>query len=161
MSIDKNGMSELLSNYLSYKQAIYNYEHYKPFPSAGTANYSGLPSGSGAPERFFAEVGKRADMGLTSALDQYDHDMYSAIVHLIEFTVSQVLNDDERFVITHKYLQRNGMNLSQIADFKDKGESTIRRWHKQALKKLVISFGCLHKVPQIENFEKSLTVSGF
>jgi hypothetical protein len=154
VSIDKNKVTELLGNYRSYLQAIYNYEHYKPLPSASIANYSAMPSGSGATELFFDRTGKAADMGFTSALDNYDHEMYVAIVTIIQFTVSQVLNDDERYVITHKWLERNTLDLCKIAIIKDKDESTIRRWHRKALKKLSIAFSGIPVVPHIEKFDK-------
>jgi hypothetical protein len=154
MSIDKNKVTELLSNYRSYKAAIINFESYKPTPSAGIANYSGMPGGSGATELFFDRTGRAADMGFTSALDHFDHDMYVAVVAIIDFTVSQVLTDDERYVITHKWLDRNPMDLYKIAMIKDKDESTIRRWHRKALSKLAISFSGIPNAPHIEMFEK-------
>lgn len=152
MSIDKNKVTELLSNYRSYKAAIVNFERYKPSPSAGVANYSGMPGGSGATELFFDRVGKMADMGFVGALDCYDHDMYTAIVETIEFTVQQVLTDDEHYVIHHKWMDRNPMELCKIAHNKERDERTIRRWHKNALGKLAISFSCIPVVPHIENF---------
>lgn len=153
MSIDKNKVTELLSNYLSYKAAIINFERYKPSPSAGVANYSGMPGGSGAPELFFTRVGKMADMGLTSALDHFDNETYVAIVAVIEFSVSQVLSDDEFYVINHKWLSKNRMDLCKIAVLKDRDERTIGRWHKSALGKLAIAFSGIPVVPQIETFD--------
>jgi DNA-directed RNA polymerase sigma subunit (sigma70/sigma32) len=109
-----------------------------------------MPGGSGAPELFFAPVGRMADMGLTSAMDQYDHEMYVATVFVIESTVENVLDDNEQYVIRHKWLERNTMDLHKIAMLKDRDESTIRRWHRNALRKLSIAFMGLHKVPEIE-----------
>ncbi|MEC0231172.1 hypothetical protein [Paenibacillus alba] len=153
MSIDKNKVTELLSNYRSYKAAVINFERYKPSPSAGVANYSGMPNGSGATEFFFDRTGKAADMGLTSALDHYDHQMYKAIVSIIEFSVEQVLTDDEYYVIHHKWMDRNPMDLCKIAIVKDRDETTIGRWHRKALGKLAISFSSIPVVPKIENFD--------
>jgi hypothetical protein len=154
MSIDKNKVTQLLSNYLGYKAAIINYQTYRTSPSAGIANYSAMPSGSGASEFFFESNGRMADMGLTTALDQYDHDMYTAIVTIIDFSVQQVLTDDEQYVITHKWMDRNPMELCKIALIKDRDESTIGRWHKKALSKLAVAFSGITIVPHIENFDK-------
>lgn len=154
MSIEKTKVTQLLSNYLSYKAAIANYERYKPMPSAGIANYSGMPSGSGAPEAFFDRVGKMGDMGFTTALDVFDYGIYSAVVDVIEFTVAQVLTDDEKYVIQRKWMDRNPMNLCKIAIIKNRDESTIKRWHKNALGKLSRSFSSIQVIPHIETIEK-------
>jgi hypothetical protein len=154
VSIDKNKVTELLGNYRSYLQAVYNYEHYKPLPSASIANYNPMPSGSGATELFFDRTGKAADMGFTSMLDHYDHQMYVAIVSIIAFTVEQVLTDDEQYVIKKKWLDRNPMELYKIAIVKECNESTVGRWHKKALSKLAVAFSPITAVPHIENFDK-------
>lgn len=154
--MNRDKITELLRNYRAYKQAIYNYEQHKPRPSAGVANYSGMPGGDGAPELFFAPVGRMADYGLTSALDHFDHAMYTATVHVIERTVNEVLDDNERYVITQKWLERNTMELHKIAIIKEKDESTIRRWHKNALRKLSISFSGMYRVPEIEEIPQKV-----
>jgi hypothetical protein len=154
VSLDKNKVTELLGNYRSYLQAVYNYEHYKPLPSASIANYNPMPSGSGATELFFDRTGKAADMGFTSMLDHYDHQMYVAIVSIIAFTVEQVLTDDEQYVIKKKWLDRNPMELYKIAIVKECNESTVGRWHKKALSKLAVAFSPITVVPHIENFDK-------
>lgn len=154
MNHDK--VTELLKNYRAYKQAIYNYEHHTPQPSAGVANYSAMPSGSGAPELFFERVGKMADMGLVSALDRYDNDTYKAVVHIVDVSVAQVLDDNERYVIENKWLMRNRMELYRIAIVKDVDERTISRWHRSALRKLNIAFSPLRRVPEIEEMKEYL-----
>lgn len=147
--MDKGKITNLLKNYRSYRQAVLNYENYVARPAAGVANYDGMPSGSGAPEQFFRNQGKMADMGLTSAMDHYDYEMYKAIVCAVDFSVAQVLSDDEAHVIKSKWLDRNTMELYKIAIAKDRDESTIRRWHREALMKLTIALMFV-KVPHIE-----------
>lgn len=151
--MDKGKVQELLKNYLSYKQAVLNYENYVAQPAAGVANYDAMPGGSGAPELFFRNQGRMADMGFTSALDRYDYDMYKAIVSAIDYTVQQVLSDDEAFVIKNKWMVRNTMELYKIAIVKDRDESTIRRWHKEALMKMTIALMFI-KAPDIEQMPK-------
>jgi len=146
---------ELLKNYRSYQMAILNYQRHKPSASAGIANYGGMPSGSGAPELFFDSVGKRADMGFSSALDLYDYETYRDVVMAIDFTVTQILTDDEQLVIRKKYLERIPVELYKIAMDRERDESTIRRWHRKALRKLAISLCPMFVVPKIERIAEN------
>lgn len=140
---------ELLKNYQAYRQAISNYENHQPYPMAAIANYDPMPSGSGAPELFFANQGRMASMGFVSELDTLDYRRYKRTVRAIDDTVENVLSDNERFVIKNKWLNQNRMDLCKIADYKDKDESTVRRWHREALKKLEITIS-LARVEKIE-----------
>lgn len=149
--MDRNEIIELLKNYPSYKQAIHNFESHMPEPSAAVANYNGMPSGKGAPEFFFAPVGRMADIGTLSLLDVKDYQEYKYIVNVIESTIENVLSDNERKVIKYKWLNRNSISLAKIAIMCDKHENTVKYWHKEALKKLSISFSLMKKpAPKIE-----------
>lgn len=132
----KEELTELLKNFLSYRYAIQRYERHRPQPSAGIANYSGISGGSGAPERFFATVGKPADMGFTSLQDALDYQAYTSIVTEIEGALS-TLTDDERSVIVSKWMR--DMTLKQISVTKGMSIDTVKKLHKRALAKLTIS----------------------
>jgi hypothetical protein len=126
-------VEELLKNYLSYRHAVLVYERHKPMPSAGIANYSGMPSGSGAPERFFAIVGKPADMGYTSDEDHADYIRYKTVVTEIEGAM-ETLTEEQQSIIKLKWM--HDVTLKQIAKRKYCGETTIRKNHRIAMSRL-------------------------
>ena len=131
--MNREQITETLKVYLAYKHAVNMYERHQPIPSAGVANYSAMPSGSGAPERFFAIVGKPADMGHTSLQDVLDYRKYKAAVTELEGAFA-VLTEDEESVIKLKWI--HDLDLSIIAERKKYSVITIKRWHKRALDKL-------------------------
>lgn len=150
--MNRDGVTRLLKDYRSYRRAMQNYERFKPHPSAGIANYSGMPGGSGPTELFFASNGRLADIYHLDLLDTFDYDMYYTIVYVIDATVDDVLSDNERHVIKRKWMDRNPLSLYQIAQDKDKDERTVRRWHKEALRKLTMALAPLpeSRIPRIE-----------
>lgn len=143
--MNREEVSEALRGYLSYKYAVSAYERHNPYPSAGIANYSAMPSGSGAPERFFAIVGKPADMGITSQDDWIDYQEYRSIVIELEGAFG-VLTDEEMSIIRLRWMQ--DVSLKQIADRKSCSEITIKRHHKRAIGKLhnALRFARLPKI---------------
>ncbi len=138
-------VSEMLKKYPSCKYAVSVYERHKPVPSAGIA----MPSGSGAPERFFAVIGKPADMGNTSYKDYQDYLEYKAFVDELEGAFV-TLTDEEQSIIKLKWMQ--DITLKQIAVRKKFSVETIKRYHKSALSKLSKALR-FTKVPDIEEHE--------
>lgn len=153
MTIDKDKITELLRNYPSYKYAVRQYENHRPYPQAGIANYSAMPSGSGAPERFFVNPGKPADMGATTFQDQIDYTAYRDIVNELEGAIL-TLTEDEQSVIMLKWV--HDITLKQIADRKGYSVDTIKRQHKRGLAKLTIALR-FTKVPEIQTIELAST----
>lgn len=72
-------------------------------------------------------------------MNAWDSTRYHNIVNMIEGAVNDVLSDDERTVIMRKYLDRNPLNLKEIADVLHKDQSTISRWHTAAVRRLAIA----------------------
>lgn len=128
-----NKVEELLKRYPSYKHAVNVYERHRPIPAAGIANYSAMPSGSGAPERFFAIVGKPADMGYTSEEDYLDYLRYKSVVLDIEGAL-ETLTEEQYSIIKLKWMQ--DVTLKQIADRKHWGLTKVKADHKLALSRL-------------------------
>lgn len=155
--MNRDGVTKLLKNYRSYRRAIQNFETFRRSPAAPIASYSGMPSGQGAPELFFASVGRMADMSRLTTLDYFDYERYRDIVHIIDTTVEDVLSDDERYVIKRRWMDRNPMTLYRIAEIKGKDESTIRRWHREALRKLALALAPIPEtaIPTIEEIMKT------
>lgn len=131
--MNREEITETLKGYLAYKHAVNMYERHRPMPAAGIANYTALPSGSGAPERFFAIVGKPADMGHTSMQDELDYRRYKETVIELEGAFA-VLTEEEYHVIKLKWMQ--DVDLGFIAERKGYSVITIKRQHKRALDKL-------------------------
>lgn len=144
-------VEELLKNYLSYRHAVTVYERHKPMPSAGIANYSGMPSGSGAPERFFAIVGKPADMGYTSDEDYRDYTEYKTAVIEIEGAL-ETLTEEQLSVIKLKWMQ--DVTLKQIAARKHCHVETVKKLHRLAINRLTKAMR-FTDVPCIETHEKA------
>lgn len=146
-------VTELLIKYPAMKYAVTVYENHKAVPSAGIANYSGMPGASGAPERFFAIVGKSADMGNTSHQDYLDYLQYKAAVDEVEGALA-VLNDDQQMVIKNKWLR--GLTLKQITSMRYCSLDTVKRNHRMGLSMLEDALR-FTKVPEIEVHEKACT----
>lgn len=118
MSIDNDKVTEYLKNYRSYRYAADNCgKYYGQYMTAPVLN-------------------QRLSRGIMNA---WDSSRYNRIVNMIDGAVNDVLSDDERTVIMRKYLDRNTLNLTEIADVLHKDQSTISRWHKAALKRLAIA----------------------
>jgi len=130
-------VTELLTNYLSYKYAVSVYERHKPMPSAGIANYNGMPSGEGAPERFFDMVGKPADFGNASWEDEQDYLEYKSTVMEIEGALS-ILTDIQYHIIYSKWMK--GLTLKQIAENGYMGLTGVKAHHRRAMRQLENAF---------------------
>lgn len=146
-------VTELLIKYPAMKYAVTVYESHKPRPSAGIANYTAMPTGSGAPERFFAIVGKPADMGMTTKDDYTDYIQYKAAVTEIEGALS-ILTDDQQMVIKNKWLK--GLTLKQIQSMRYCSLDTVKRNHRMALSTLEDALRFTY-IPEIETHEKVAT----
>lgn len=142
----RDKVEKLLKNYRSYRFAKNNYEKHKPLAQAGVANYDAMPSGSGAPELFFAQQGRMADMGNTSLSDAMDYRGYSEAVEAVEGALD-TLNDEERSIVKMKWM--DNLSLQQIADIKHMTLSTVKGRHKSALSSLGICFRFIQP-PHIE-----------
>ena len=68
--------------------------------------------------------------------DAWDHVRYTRIVSMLEFAIDDVLSDDQRSVIMKKYIERNPMNINEIAQLTHRDRNTVSRWHKEAIRKL-------------------------
>jgi len=71
--------------------------------------------------------------------DTWDWSRYNRIVNMVKGAVDHVLSDDQRTVITRKYLDRNTLTISEISILLHKDISTISRWHKEAINRLSIA----------------------
>jgi RNA polymerase sigma factor (sigma-70 family) len=147
--VNREEIAEALRGYLSYRYAVTMYERHRPSPSAGIANYTAMPSGSGAPERFFAIVGKPADMGNTSLQDEIDYQSYRNFVVDLEGAFG-VLTEEEYSIIKLKWM--DDFTLQQISDRKHCSVNTVKRSHKRALEKLHNGLR-FAKLPQIHIHE--------
>ncbi|WP_028547227.1 hypothetical protein [Paenibacillus taiwanensis] len=146
--MDNERVKRILKNYRSYCYAIKN--GIAPFVSDERV---GMPRG--------LSYGSRPPVGLSSGSlfeSSLDYRQYEYIVTMIDGAVNEVLTDDERFVIQGHYLDRNPQLQHKLAMIRDVDESTIRRWHRKALKKLAIALEFVHE-PEIINLDKVKKVS--
>lgn len=133
-------------------QALENFRSYKFAISNGIAPYKDYDN-VGMP--FNSSYGSRPPMlerGGSIAASTQDFAQYDRFVKVIEWAVGEVLNDDEQMVIRRKYLDRNRTTLYQIAIDRNKDESTVRRWHRNALKSLCQSLAFVD-IPEIINLD--------
>lgn len=128
--MEQSEISALMRKYRAYRHAVKQYEKHNPYPSAGVANYDGMPGGSGAPELFFDRVGKMADMGNTSLADAMDYRAYKSAVDAIEDAM-QSLTEDEYTVLKLKWM--DDIDLCRIAERKHMSGITVKRIHKRAI----------------------------
>ncbi|MGR6546280.1 sigma factor-like helix-turn-helix DNA-binding protein [Paenibacillus tundrae] len=121
--MDNNQVIKLLTDYRSYKFAL---------------NNLGGMMVDGDMQRMF-KLGIY-DERIRSRMSNYDtssdHSRYSRIVTLLESAVDYVLSDDQRTIIQLKYMDRNKLNLSEIADRMHKDRKTVSTQHKKALSSL-------------------------
>jgi hypothetical protein len=143
-------ITELLQNYRSYEMAVYNFERHHPVPSAGVARYTGMPNGSGAPERFFANPGKMADMGTVSLADIVSYQEDVEIVDAVRGAL-YTLTEGEREIIVAKWM--DDIPLKTIAQKKSMGLNTVKRTHRRALTKVVRSLRFV-PIPHIHRLDK-------
>lgn len=84
----------------------------------------------------------------------WDRSRYNRIVNMIDGAVNDVLSDDQRTVIMRKYLDRNTLNLNEIADVIKKDRSSVSRLHTEAVRKLSVALAPLNDDEQeITNFD--------
>jgi len=107
-------VTELLKNYRSYRYA---------------ANNCGDPEG----RQTILYSERRYNM------NGWDATRYNRIVNMVDGAVNEVLSDDERMVIMRKYIDRNTLNLNEIASVLHKDRTTIGRWHTAAIRRLTIA----------------------
>lgn len=142
--MNKEQLVETLKNYRSMKYAIRN--GVAPYQADDTR---GMPMGGGYGSRPPAGINGRGST-LQSIMDL---NRYTRVVEAIDGAVVDVLSDNQRTVIYRKYLDRNTTTLFEISKQLDKDESTIRRWHKEALNQLET---CLKFV----DFEEIINLDG-
>ncbi|WP_348624674.1 hypothetical protein ABFT51_07560 [Paenibacillus peoriae] len=132
--MDKEKVIKMLTDYRSYEFAVRNIE-------------SGL--GSSGPLMPINMKNHR----LMRAGD-WDYRRYSLIVKMIKGAVDEVLSDNERIVITRKYLDQNKKSLKEIAHEVHRDRGTVAAWHTSALKKLIKALKPLdEEIEYIENFD--------
>lgn len=91
----------------------------------------------------------------------WDRNRYNRIVNIVRGAVDHVLSDDHRTVISRKYLDRNTLNLSEIALLLRVDVSTVSRWHKDALRRLAIALEPLtDSEMEISNFDHMFDSKG-
>jgi hypothetical protein len=146
MSIDRDKVTELLKNYRSYKYAVSN--GIAPFVEEDTL---GMPRA--------LDYGPRAPRGLSGRGSIHgsinDYRQYKRVVQAIDGAVNDVLGDEEQKVIRYKYMERNTLTLSQIADAFNMSERRALYLHKKALKALALALVFV-EVPEIINLDKHL-----
>lgn len=130
--MDKNKVTELLTDYRSYRYAATNL---------------GL-----SPVMGFTRI-PRFTNGHSPMLDAWDSSRYSHIVTMVDGAVNEVLSDDQRTVIMRKYIERNTATLNEIADQLHKDRSTVSRWHTEAIRRLSIALE-----PLTETFDANLEI---
>ena len=83
-----------------------------------------------------------------------DKSRYHRMVGQIKGAVEYCLDDDQRTVINRKYLDRNKLNLNEIAHALHKDRTTIGRWHTEALNILAKAWSHLEpKDYEITNYD--------
>lgn len=145
--MDRDKVTELLKNYRSYKYAVSN----------GIAPHQeedilGMPMsfdyGSRPPSGIY---GRGSLQGSTN-----DYRAYKRVVEAIDGAVNDVLGDDEQKVIRYKYMERNTLTLSQIAEGKLYcHERRAIYLHKKALKALALALMFV-ELPEIINLDKHM-----
>lgn len=142
---DREKVIEMLKNYRSYRYAVAN----GIAPYEGDTCFGGSEYGSRMPSLY---------RGNTVQTEQ-DYRSYKRVVQAIDGAVEEVLDNDEQDVIRYKYLERNNLTLEQIADRNKISIRTIKRAHKRALTKLVMSLRFIDP-PEIINLDEILRISG-
>lgn len=126
--MDKEKVTELLKNYLSYKYAVQNFEAPRTIGIA-TAVYDDMPRGGG-----YGSRPPSHNDGI-SLQDIIEYQEYKRTVQAIE-TALHALTDTEREVIELKYMK--GWTLRMIEMYRPFGTNSTKAIHKRALNKLSI-----------------------
>jgi hypothetical protein len=120
--MDNNTVTQLLKDYRSYK---FCYMNLKISSDDLRENLLSIPL-----------YNQRKPMFLSNNSKAYDRDRYGRIVTLLESAVDFVLDDEQQSIIKLKYMERNTVNLIDIADALHKDRKTIGTLHKAAINKL-------------------------
>lgn len=122
-NMDNNQVIKLLTDYRSYKFAL--------------NNLGGMAVDSEMQWMFKMGIyDERVRSRLSNHDRTSDQSRYSRIVTLLESAVDFILSDDQKTIIQLKYMERNKMNLSEIADRLHKDRKTVSTQHKKALNSL-------------------------
>ncbi|WP_054954968.1 sigma factor-like helix-turn-helix DNA-binding protein [Paenibacillus dakarensis] len=122
--MDNQTVINLLTDYRSYKFAVMNLGGIRKEVS-GDEGYIN--------RRIYEE---RTPFRLSNYDKDYDRDRYGRIITTLESAVDFVLSDDQRSIIRMKYMERNTLNLSEIADRLHKDRKTVSTQHKKAINSL-------------------------
>lgn len=128
--MDNERVSEILSNFRSFRYA------------AKVGEMEGYLDGS--PTLYSERL---------RSPNRWDASRYNRLVNAVKGAVDEVLTDEQRTVISRRYLDRNPLTLGQIADALNRDRSAVSRLHKGALKKLGIALQPLEKESEITPFE--------
>lgn len=118
--MDNNTVTELLKNFRSYKFAVMNLKN-----EGCEVILSTLPVYADRKPRFLSRYDKTFDYG-----------RYTRIVEMVESAINYVLSDDQRTIIMRKYIERNTMSLSEIAEAIGQDRKTVGTKHKDAINQL-------------------------
>ena len=140
---ERDKVQELLKNYRSYKYAVSN--GIAPFVDEDTL---GMPMALDFGSRPPRLMGSRGSLVSSTT----DFRKYDRAVRMISGAVEDVLDDDEREVVTLRWMERNTMTLERIAERKRVCERTVRTVHKRALNKLTLALRFVD-VPDIHNLD--------
>lgn len=119
--MDNNTVIKLLTDYRSYKFALMN---------LGVNTVEREPFGN------LPVYEERKPYRLSNYDESYDRNRYSRIISTLESAVEFVLSDEQREIIQHKYMDRNTINLNQIADKLHVHRTTVKRHHNIAINRL-------------------------
>lgn len=119
--MDNNSVIKLLTDYRSYKFALMNIGNI----GDGELRYTN--------RNVYAE---RKPLHISNYNTWYDRERYTRVVGLLESAVDFVLSDEQRSIIRDKYMERNRLNLSEIADKLHKDRKTVSTQHKKAINSL-------------------------
>lgn len=118
--MDNNTVIRLLTDFRSYKFAVMN-----------------LNKEGGELKRTFVPVySERKPKYIGRYNITYDQERYTRIVDMVESAINYVLSDDQRTIIMRKYIDRNTMTLSEIADAIGQDRKTVGTKHKSAVNQL-------------------------
>lgn len=123
--MDNQTVINLLMDYRSYKFALMNLGGVRGQLTGDESGY--------IMRRVYDE---RTPFRLSNHDIDYDRDRYGRIITTLESAVEFVLSDDQRSIIRMKYMDRNTLNLSEIADKLHKDRKTVSTQHKKAINRL-------------------------
>lgn len=151
--MDNNTVTELLNNFRSYKFAVMNLR--------GAGENDAFVVQSDKPFKFLPIYEDRKPRFISRYNISYDFSRYQRIVEMVESAVNYVLSDDERTIIMRKYIDRNRMTLSEIADAIHQDRKTVGTKHKKAINQLAKALVPISEdYLEITNFDHMFDSSG-